>query len=171
MKTTVSTKAVERLRTKRRGRLETVMHQAETIWFKEVTTGDDLREAQRIRALVLEAEQGFAHDVNIDGHDDSAYHVLMLDGDRAVGTARLTETGPGEGMIARIAVLPSHRGSGLGEGLVRELESVAALRGLEAVHVEPHAHLGGFFERLGYERLAEAFTQDQHHLIRMRKAL
>lgn len=147
------------------------MHQAETIWFKDVTTGDEIRQAQRIRELVLEVEQGFPHDVNIDGCDDSAHHVLMLDGERPVGTARLTETNPGEGMIARLAVMPSHRGNGLGEGLIRELECAAVCRGLRTIYVEPHAHLSAFFERHGYVRTAGPFTQGRHELIRMAKTL
>ena len=147
------------------------MHEAESIWFKDVKTGDEMRQAQRIRELVLEFEQGFPHDVNIDGYDDAAYHVLMLDGERPVGTARVRETNPGEGMIARIAVLRSHRGNGLGERLIRELERAAVRQGLRTIHVEPHAHLDAFFERQGYLRTAGPFTQGHHELIRMAKTL
>ncbi len=148
------------------------MHRAnDTISIKEVQTADELAQAQRIREIVLEAEQGFPHAVNVDGRDAQADHVLMLDGDEPVGTARLTEVGPGEGMIARIAVLASHRGKGLGERLLRGLEPAARRRALHTIHLRPHARLERFFRGLGYIRVSDVLTQGRHALIRMRKRL
>ena len=138
---------------------------------QDVTTCDEVRQAQLVRKLVLELQHGFPHEVNVDGDDDSAHHVLMLDGERPVGTARLTETSSGEGMIARIAVVPSHRGYGLGEGLIRELEGAAVRLGLRTIRVEPHAHLAAFFERQGYVRTSGPFTLGSHELIRMTRGL
>ncbi len=143
----------------------------DTVSIKEVKTADELAQAQRIRQSVLEAEQGFAHDVNVDGRDARADHVLMLDGGDPVGTARLTEVGPGKGMIARIAVLASHRGQGLGEHLIRALESAARRRGFRSVHLQPHARLERFFRALGYTRDSAALTHGRHSLIRMTKKL
>ena len=59
-----------------------------TISIKEVATAEALEQAQQIRAQVLEAEQGFPHEVNIDGRDPAASHLLMLDEDAPVATAR-----------------------------------------------------------------------------------
>ncbi len=84
------------------------------ISIKQVRTADELRQAQRIRRIVLEAEQGFPHEVNVDGLDPSALHVLVLDRGEPVGTARVTKRSETEGMLARIALLPSHLGRGLG---------------------------------------------------------
>ncbi len=95
------------------------------ISIKEVKTPEELKQAQAIRVNVLEAEQGFPRDVNVDGLDESADHILILDDGVPVATARLTVTDSGEGKIARIAVLGSHRGVGLGKRLIRGLEGVA----------------------------------------------
>ncbi len=43
-----------------------------TLSIKEVATAEALEQAQQIRAQVLEAEQGFPHEVNIDGRDPAA---------------------------------------------------------------------------------------------------
>ncbi len=77
------------------------MEKVGTISIKEVATAEALTQAQQIRVQVLEAEQGFPHDVNIDGMDPSANHVLMLDDNAPVATARLTVSAEGEGKIAR----------------------------------------------------------------------
>ena len=73
----------------------------DSISIKEVKTPEELKQAQAIRVKVLESEQGFPHDVNVDGLDQSADHVLMLDDGVPVATARLTVTHSGEGKIAR----------------------------------------------------------------------
>ena len=141
------------------------------ISIKEVSTAEELKQAQAIRVEVLEAEQGFPHHVNIDGLDESADHVLILDDGVPVATARLTETDPGEGTIARIAILESHRGRGLGKRLIRRLEDAAKRHGLHIIRLKPHAHLEQFFQALGYERVADPVTVGQHRLLGMVKKL
>ncbi len=139
--------------------------------IEEVKTPKELKQAQAIRVKILETEQGFPHDMNIDGLDESADHILILDDGAPVATARLTVLGSGEGKIARIAVLQSHRGLGLGKQLIGGLEVVAKRRGLHTVHLEPHAHLEQFFRALGYESVTEPVTVGQHRLLRMVKRL
>ncbi len=141
------------------------------ISIREVNTPEELKQAQAIRVEILETEQGFPHDMNIDGLDESADHVLILDDGEPVATARLTVTDSGEGKIARIAVLGSHRGIGLGRRLIRALEGAAKTRGLHTIHLEPHAHLEPFFRALGYETITEPVTVGPHRLLRMVKRL
>ena len=142
-----------------------------TISIKEVRTAKELKQAQKIRQQVLEKEQGFPHDVNIDGLDPSADHVLALDDEVPVATARLTIPAEGEGMIARIALIPSYRGMGLGKRIIRKLEIVANRRRLRTLYVQPHAHLETFFRNLDYEKLPGSKELAGHHLIKMMKRL
>ena len=139
------------------------------ITIKEVRTAKELEQAQEIRVRVFEEEQGFPHEVNIDGADQAASHVLVLDEEVPVATARITVGAEGQGMIARIAVLSSHRGMGLGKHLVQELEGIGRRGGLQTLCMEPHAHLEGFYRALGYEKVPGSVEVAGHHLIRMRK--
>ena len=139
------------------------------ITIKEVRTAEELEQAQEIRVKVFEEEQGFPHEVNIDGADQAASHVLVLDEEVPVATARLTIVAEGQGMIARIAVLSSHRGMGLGRHLIQELETIGRRGGLQTLCMEPHAHLEGFYQALGYETVAGSVEIAAHHLIRMKK--
>ncbi len=147
------------------------MENGDGISIKEVSSAEELRQALAIRVKVLESEQGFPHEVNVDGLDQSADHVLMLDDGVPVATARLTASDSGEGEIARIAVLEFHRGIGLGRRLIRALEGTAKARGLHTIHLEPHAHLEPFFRALGYERITEPVTVGPHRLLGMVKRL
>ena len=42
------------------------------IAIREVSTAEELEQAQEIRVRVLEEEQGFPHEINVDGADQSA---------------------------------------------------------------------------------------------------
>ena len=141
----------------------------DAITVRRVSTAEELQQAQEIRVRVFEEEQGFPHEVNIDGVDRAASHVLVFDGEVPVATARLTVVAEGEGMIARIAVLPSHRGKGLGRHLVQELETMGRNDGLHTLCLEPHAHLEDFYHALGYERIAGSVNVAGYRLIKMRK--
>jgi len=139
------------------------------ISIRKVSTAEELQQAQEIRVRVFEEEQGFPHEVNIDGVDRAASHVLVFDGEVPVATARLTVVAEGEGMITRIAVLPSHRGKGLGRHLVQELETMGRNDGLHTFCLEPHAHLEDFYHALGYEKMAGSVNVAGYRLIRMMK--
>ena len=139
------------------------------ITLKRITTNRELHQAQQIRIEVLEHEQGFPHNVNIDGLDQSAIHVLLLDEENPVGTARLTKLNDKEGIIARIALLRSHQGKSLGKYLIHELEIQALQLGLTTLYIEPLYHLKPFFESLGYRQVKDFGKEGDHHLIQMVK--
>ncbi len=141
------------------------------ITLKLITTPGELHQAQQIRIEVLEHEQGFPHNVNIDGLDQSAIHVLLLDEENPVGTARLTKLNDKEGIIARIALLRSHQGKGLGKYLIRELEIQALQLGITTLYIEPLYHLKPFFESLGFRQVKDFGKEGDHHLIQMVKIL
>ena len=141
----------------------------DAISIRKVSTAEELQQAQEIRVRVFEEEQGFPHEVNIDGVDRAASHVLVFVGEVPVATARLTVVAEGEGMIARIAVLPSHRGKGLGRHLVQELETMGRNDGLHTLCLEPHAHLEDFYHALGYKKVAGSVNVAGYRLIKMRK--
>jgi predicted GNAT family N-acyltransferase len=139
--------------------------------MKVVSTPEELAAAMAIRRRVFVEEQGIPADLDEDGLDSSAVHVLVCDGKQPVATGRLVIDTRNEGVLARIAVLPSHRGGGLGRRVVRELESLARRRGLTALSLQPHRYLERFYADLGYETVAGTSIVGGHELITMRKSL
>lgn len=81
------------------------------------------REALRlVRLSVFVQEQAVPEELEWDGEDNGALHILALDGSgRPIGTARLMPTG----QIGRMAVLQNWRGRGVGSALLRELLAMA----------------------------------------------
>ena len=144
--------------------------ESEPLILREIRTEEDLQAVQEIRRCVLEDEQGWPHDVNVDGLDDQGVHLLASRGGTAIATARLVVAPNAVGMIARIAILPKHRGQGLATQMLERLESIARQRNVSTLEVEPHQHLQPLFQRLGYQPTkTRRFLQFE--LVRMTKSL
>jgi ribosomal protein S18 acetylase RimI-like enzyme len=93
----------------------------------------------------------------VRGHLKTARAILAFAGQVLVGCAFLR---PEEGRlyVFRLAVLPAHRGRGLGRALLRHAEQEARARGLPRVHLGVRMALArqvALYESLGYRRVAE----------------
>lgn len=111
---------------------------------------------ERVRRCVFVEEQGVSEADEWDAADRDACHVLAEDSNRdAVGTGRLDATGK----IGRIAVLPPHRGRGLGSAIVRHLVNQATELGLARVYLHAQAAATGFYERLGFRAEGPVFDE------------
>ena len=142
------------------------------VHIREVSGQRELRLAQSIRHAVFTEEQGISPELDADGRDLSSHHILLYFGAQAVATGRLTRQDEQEGVLARIAVLPEHRGRGLGKRVVHELEALAGRLGMRTVYLLPHRDLEAFYQEIGY-RTIEGWTQtvSGHPLIKMSKQL
>jgi predicted GNAT family N-acyltransferase len=115
-----------------------------------------------IRHQVFVLEQDVPADMEWDGKDDRAVHVLA-DG---AGTGRLLlgedaakKNGgdPGLAVLGRLAVLATARRGGVGARLVRALEDEARRLGLRGIYLEAQAHAIPFYRRLGYTAYGPEF--------------
>lgn len=115
-----------------------------------------------IRHEVFVVEQDVPADLEWDGKDDRAVHVLA----EGAGTGRLLlgedaakKNGgdPRTAVLGRLAVLPGARGNGTGARLVRALEDEARRLGLDGVYLEAQVHAIAFYERLGYTAFGPEF--------------
>ncbi len=141
------------------------------IVIKVATTPEEVGEAQRVRRRVFVEEQGIPAELDADGLDHSAVHVLCRVKGEVVATGRLVIGKPSSGVLARIAVLPEFRGHGFGCQVVRKLETVAAELGLRQLVLHPHRHLERFYLRLGYNTVSGISMAGEHELISMQKII
>jgi len=96
-------------------------------------------------------EQQFAaQDHEYHRHNpDGSFDVIEVDG---VAAGRLyVDRRPGDLRIVDIALLPTHRGRGIGTRLVRGLQQAAAHEGrIVSIHVELSNRAAALYERLGF---------------------
>jgi ribosomal protein S18 acetylase RimI-like enzyme len=87
-----------------------------------------------------------------DQMPDASYQVVLVDGEPA---GRLyVDRRDGEIRIVDIALLPQHRGRGLGTTLLREILAEADAAGKPVtIHVERFNRALGLYERLGFAQV------------------
>jgi predicted GNAT family N-acyltransferase len=107
-----------------------------------------------VREAVFMREQGVPAELEWDGLDATALHVLAADpSGGAIGTARLL----GDGHIGRMAVLVPWRRRGVGSAMLMRVLAAARDRGLRVVHLHAQTHAVAFYARYGFESTAGEF--------------
>ena len=123
----------------------------------------------RLRETVFIDEQRVPRELEFDERDPLCHHVLVFDGDLAVGTGRLDlENG---GKVGRVAVVATHRRSGVGTAVMEKLHAIA--REQKHANVWCNAQLTAvpFYERLGYVSSGPVFQEAGIDHVRMHYAL
>jgi predicted GNAT family N-acyltransferase len=117
----------------------------------------DFASIRHVRETVFIDEQRVPRELEFDDRDPLCVHVLVFDGDAPVGTGRLDLAYGGK--VGRVAVLASHRRSGVGAALMNRLHDIA--RAQRQTHLWCHAQLTAvpFYERLGYVPSGPIFVE------------
>lgn len=138
---------------------------------RRVDSHDEYEDALTVRREVFIEEQGVPEDLEVDGKDDEATHfVASIDGN-AVGAARLRQYDGRTAKVERVAVLKSHRGSGIGRALMEAVEQVAREMGYDELLLHAQVPVVAFYQRLGYEITSEQFEDAGIPHREMRKSL
>jgi predicted GNAT family N-acyltransferase len=110
---------------------------------------------RRIRNRVFTGEQHIDEELDFDGQDPGAVHVLVACHGEYVGTGRMLS----DGHIGRLAVLKEYRGRGLGVQALLALVAEADRIGLDRVYLGAQKHAVGFYERLGFSVYGEPYME------------
>jgi len=115
---------------------------------------EDNRALRRLREKVFIDEQGVPVELEWDGLDESATHLLAEDETGApIATARMLA----DGHIGRVAVLMPWRNRGVGTALMRFCLMLARQHGLSHVHLDAQVDALPFYTRLGFIAEGEVF--------------
>lgn len=140
-------------------------------WRISVARWDDPQDREDsafVRRAVFIDEQRVPEELEWDGLDEDAFHVLARDeAGHPIGCARMLA----DGHIGRMAVLERCRGSGIGTAVLRRMLKEARRQGLRSVYLDAQVHAIGFYERLGFEARGDAFMDAGIPHRRMARAL
>lgn len=115
------------------------------------THGSQLR---TVREQVFIHEQSVPVELEWDGLDDTAQHLLALNSaGEAIGCARL----PGDGSIGRMAVLKPWRGKGIGSALLRKAILLYRQQAIKKLTLSAQMHAVSFYERAGFQICSEPY--------------
>ena len=120
-----------------------------------------------IRYEVFVEEQNVPEELEIDGLDNEAKHVLAFVNEVPVGTGRILS----DGHIGRVAVLEKHRGLGIGKLIMKELVKCAQDMNLEKVWLSSQWHAHSFYLDLGFVCVGEIYEEAGINHIKMFRSL
>lgn len=120
-----------------------------------------------VRREVFVLEQGVPEAEEWDDDDERSVHALATLNREPVGTGRLTP----DGRIGRLAVLPRHRGAGVGGRLLKLLVAEARRRGLLEAVLHAQLPVVPLYEKFGFRAEGEVFDEAGIPHRRMRLAL
>lgn len=107
-----------------------------------------------VREEVFIEEQGFSYDR--DEIDDTAYHIVLFEGETAVGVCRVFESDEKNVYIlGRLAVAKENRGKGYGKIIIEKaVEYVKSLNG-ESLILHSQMRAKEFYKKQGFKEYGE----------------
>lgn len=125
---------------------------------KWINGDKDIDAAIHIRTEVFVKEQNVPPEIEIDGTDANAIHLIVYDEALPVATGRILKIDD-EYVLGRIAVLKEQRGRGYGDLVVRMLIRRAYEMGADKQIIHSQTHAASFYERLGFTRFGEEYAE------------
>jgi predicted GNAT family N-acyltransferase len=125
-----------------------------------VTYAQAIASLQMIRRQVFQVEQGVAPELEFDGKDDEAEHLLAFFNNQPVGTLRIRYLPPFTAKIERLAVLPSARGQGIGTLLMEgAIAHIQAQNQWEWIQINAQVQVQSLYKKLGFQVIGEEFEE------------
>src|ERR1700730_16298631 len=123
-------------------------------------TPEEVRDALRVREQVFCREQGVPRELEIDGRDGTALHLLAVEaeGERVIGTLRLL-LGEDVAKVGRVAVERYWRRRGIASRMLDLALARARERGFEQARLASQLDATGLYERAGFGVESESFDE------------
>lgn len=147
------------------------MSQIDSLQIETVEYQDKIVAIERIRIKVFQQEQGVSAELEFDGKDASAIHLLAYLDNKAVGTARIREIDASTAKIERLAVLPEARKQGIGRKLMITALKTISDRDKSSVIVHAQEYIASLYQQLGFVIVGERFNEAGISHVKMVKQL
>jgi predicted GNAT family N-acyltransferase len=136
------------------------MMAVEEVRMRWASSAEHVSQAQRLRERVFCLEQGVPRELELDGLDDRALHLLAREpaSGEVVGTLRLLIR-DGTAKLGRVAVLPRWRRRGIASRMVRLAMRRARRCGCAEVRLASQLEVVGLYEALGFTVESDPFPE------------
>jgi len=125
---------------------------------KTVSSKKELAKAFAIRLRVFVREQAVPEEIELDGDDARAIHLIALAAQKPVGTARVVMH-RGNAKIGRMAVLKIYRQKGIGKRLLNRAVAIAQRNRPKKIYLHAQVPVIGFYERMGFRCVGPVFNE------------
>lgn len=134
--------------------------------FQEFSV-EELYDVMKLRFDVFVLEQECLYQ-EFDGRDQGGFHLLLKDGGKLVGTARVLPESE-RVYMGRIVLLPPYRSKGFGKKMLEfTLEFIRDNFEEKDIELQAQAYLRGFYESLGFEAISGHYLDEGIEHVDMR---
>jgi predicted GNAT family N-acyltransferase len=137
--------------------------------YKLVTGDVELQQAFEVRRQVFVREQSISEDLVFDRQDGEALHVVVKDGERVIGSARVQFLTDNQAKLERMAILKSYRRKGIGKEMLLFLDTVWKDKQMQQVIIHAQLEVVSFYKLCGFDELGLPFQEAGIKHIKMRK--
>lgn len=128
-----------------------------SLQIKVVDYRHEIDTIKQIRTRVFQQEQGVAAELEFDGLDEAATHLLADLDNQAIGTARIREINADTVKIERLAVLKNFRKQGIARQLMIFALNIVADKTWVIVHAQEY--IASLYRELGFAIVGDKFTE------------
>lgn len=122
-------------------------------WKKGFT---DFEDAYSVRRQVFILEQNVPEDIEVDGFDSVAEHIVIYDAERPIATGRMFPKGDSV-ILGRICVLREYRGMDLGRILMERMLEKAEVMGPKEIKLDSQLYAIEFYRRFRFRERGGIF--------------
>lgn len=126
--------------------------------FRVVASQDDLLKVLSVRSIVFIEEQNCSYEIEVDGQDFSAIHILGEINGEPIAAGRLRFLGEYV-KFERLAVRKAHRGKGYGDQLLEFMKKVAQEKGYKRFKMHAQVHALEFYKKHGFVEKGDSFYE------------
>ena len=119
----------------------------------ETTFQDQLQNIKQIRQQVFIEEQHVPIELEWDGLDDEAIHLIVFNNQLPIATSRLLK----DGHIGRMAVMPKWRNQGVGTAMLLKLIKIAHQHDLKKVFLSSQVTAIDFYTKQGFNITSDTY--------------
>jgi len=139
--------------------------------YKLVSNDSELKRAFEVRKKVFVEEQDIAESLEFDGNDGQALHMVVMDGERVIGTARVLFLADNQAKLERMAILKPFRRKGIGRRLIYYLNEDLSKRQVAQVVLHAQYSVVAFYKSCGFEESGSPFWEAGIIQIKMQRQL
>lgn len=138
--------------------------------IETISTKQQLNVALNIRDIVFVQEQKVAPDLEYDGLDHDAIHVIGYLKDEPIATGRIRLIDQ-SGKLERIAVLKQYRRKSYGTQIIEYMEQILQQQNYTKAILNAQTQAIDFYKNLGYKVVSDEFMDANIPHVTMEKSL
>jgi predicted GNAT family N-acyltransferase len=139
--------------------------------YKLVSSDSELKAAFEVRRRVFVKEQNISEDLTFDGHDRQALQMVVMDGERVIGTARVLFLSNNQAKLERMAILKPFRRKGIGRRIIYYLIKELNNKRVEQVVLHAQYAVVAFYKSCGFEESGSPFYEAGIKHVKMQRRI